>query len=72
MLLQAMQLSDWLDQNKIKRSDFAARVGVTPQTITGWCKGDFWIGREAAQKVFDATDGAVTPTDFMLGVEAAQ
>lgn len=60
-----MQLSDWLGRNKIKRSDFAARVGVTPQTITGWCNGDFWIGKGAAQRVFDETNGAVTPNDFL-------
>lgn len=60
-----MQLSDWLDQNGIKRSDFAARIGVSPQTITGWCEGSFWISKTKAQKIFDETAGAVTPTDLM-------
>lgn len=60
-----MQLSDWLDQHKIKRNDFAARIGVSPQTITGWCEGSFWIGKENAKRIFDETAGAVTPTDFM-------
>ncbi len=61
-----MQLSEWLDQHKIDRSEFARRVGVTPGAITGWCKGDFWLSRESAQKIFDETKGAVTPNDFLL------
>lgn len=60
-----MQLSDWLSQNNIKRKDFAARIGVSPQTITGWCKGTFWIKHDQAKAVLKATGGAVTPTDFL-------
>lgn len=60
-----MQLSEWLEQNKIKRNDFAARIGVSPQAITGWCKGTFWIDKENAQKIFKETGGEVTPTDLM-------
>jgi hypothetical protein len=68
-----MQLSAWLDQNKIKRNDFAARIGVSPQAITGWCKGTFWIDKDNAQKIFDETNGEVTPTDLMrASSEAAQ
>ena len=61
----SMQLSDWLVQNNVKRKDFAARIGVTPQTITGWCKGAFWIKRDQARAVLKETNGAVTPTDFL-------
>ena len=66
-----MQLSEWLSQQGIKRKDFAARIGVSPQTITGWCKGTFWIDRDKAQKVFDETGGEVTPTDLMQSNEVA-
>lgn len=59
-----MKLADYLSKNGIKRQDFAARVGVSPQTITGWCEETFWITRENAKKVFDETKGAVTPNDF--------
>lgn len=67
-----MQLSDWLSQNGIKRKDFAARIGVSPQTITGWCKKSFWIGHDQAKAVLKETDGAVTPTDFLKLDEVAQ
>jgi 3,4-dihydroxy 2-butanone 4-phosphate synthase/GTP cyclohydrolase II len=65
-----MQLSAWLDQNNIKRNDFAARIGVSPQAITGWCDGTFWIGKENAQKIFAETDWQVTPTDLMQATKS--
>ncbi|MBA2525944.1 MAG: helix-turn-helix transcriptional regulator [Pyrinomonadaceae bacterium] len=67
-----MKLSEWLEQNKVRRNEFAERIGVTPQTITGWCDGSFWITKDKAQRVFDETDGCVTPTDFMQTERAAQ
>ena len=66
-----MQLSAWLEQQKINRSEFARRVGVSPAAVTGWCDGSFWISKDKAQKIFDETEGAVTPNDF-LGTEAAE
>lgn len=66
-----MQLSAWLDKHKINRSEFARRIGVSPGAITGWCDGSFWITKENAQRIFDETGGAVTPTDFMR-TEAAE
>ncbi|WP_029581982.1 helix-turn-helix transcriptional regulator [Bradyrhizobium sp. URHD0069] len=60
-----MHLADWLIRQKVKRIDFAARIGVTPQSITGYCDGDFWPRKEIAQKIFEETGGEVTPTDFM-------
>lgn len=67
-----MQLSDWLVERKIKRKDFAARISVSPQTITGWCKGTFWIKRDQAKLVLKETKGAVTPNDFLLADEVSQ
>jgi 3,4-dihydroxy 2-butanone 4-phosphate synthase/GTP cyclohydrolase II len=67
-----MKLADYLATNDIRPSHFAARIGVSPQTITGWCKGTFWIKHDQAQKVMKETGGAVTPTDFLKADEAAQ
>ena len=66
-----MQLADYLKTNGIKRIEFAARIGVSPQTITGWCDGTLWIGRENARRVMEETGGTVTPTDFLLADGAA-
>jgi 3,4-dihydroxy 2-butanone 4-phosphate synthase/GTP cyclohydrolase II len=66
-----MQLADYLKANKIRRSEFAARIGVSPQMVTGWCNGSFWVSRDTAQKIYDETGGTVTPTDLLLN-EAAE
>lgn len=60
-----MHLADWLIREKIKRIDFAERIGVTPQSITGYCDGAFYPKRDVAKRIFDETGGEVTPTDFM-------
>ncbi len=60
-----MQLSDWLKQQKISRSEFARRIKVSPAAVTGWCEGAFWINKDNAQRIFSETAGAVTPTDIM-------
>lgn len=61
-----MQLADYLKSNGIKRNVFAASIGVSPQTVTGWCDGSFWISKDKAKRVLEATAGAVTPNDFLL------
>ena len=66
-----MQLAKWLKRNNVKRVDFAKRIDVTPQTITGWCDGSFWISREKAKRVVEETKGQVTPNDFLQAVERA-
>lgn len=66
-----MKLADYLASNNIKRTEFAEKIGVSPQTITGWCDHAFWPGRDNATKIFEETGGAVTPTDFLdQGVRA--
>jgi 3,4-dihydroxy 2-butanone 4-phosphate synthase/GTP cyclohydrolase II len=61
----AMKLSQWLEREKINRSEFARQIGVSPAAVTGWCDGSFWINKDKARRVFEATNGEVTPTDFM-------
>jgi DNA-binding transcriptional regulator YdaS (Cro superfamily) len=68
-----MQLADYLETYRIKRIVFAERIGVSPQTITGYCDGKFWPSRKKAKKIFEVTDGEVTPLDLMTaGDEVAQ
>ena len=61
-----MKLADWISRNKVKRVHFARQVGVTPQTITGWCDGTFSISKDKANEVYVATNGDVTPNDLVL------
>lgn len=60
-----MKLADYLKLNDIKPSHFAASIGVSPQTVSGWIDGNFWISRDRAEAVYRETKGAVTPTDFL-------
>jgi 3,4-dihydroxy 2-butanone 4-phosphate synthase / GTP cyclohydrolase II len=67
-----MKLDDWLRRTGTRRSAFAKAVGLSPASITALCKdGSAWISRESAERIAAATDGAVTPNDF-LGLLSAQ
>jgi 3,4-dihydroxy 2-butanone 4-phosphate synthase/GTP cyclohydrolase II len=66
-----MQLGDWLRRNKVKRSDFATRIGLTPGAVTQLCNNAApWLSRETAGVILRETKGAVTPNDF-LGLRAS-
>ena len=61
-----MKLADWLIRNRVTRSDFARRIGVSPGAITQICKGKgAWVSRETAEQILAQTSGAVTPNDFL-------
>ena len=61
-----MKLADWLKRQQMTRSDFARRIGVSPGAITQICnQSDAWISRETAELIVRATDGGVTPNDFL-------
>ena len=61
-----MKLSDWLKAGKVKRGDFARRIGVTPGAVTQICNGpNAWMSRDTAEAILRATGGAVTPNDLL-------
>jgi len=65
-----MKLSEWLDTpnpdgSRKVRGEFAARIGVTPQMISAYCKEVMWPGKERMEAIVRETDGAVTPNDFI-------
>jgi transcriptional regulator with XRE-family HTH domain len=64
-----MKLSDWFSQTKRQKRAFAAEIGVTPQMISAYCKGDIWPTKERMKLIAEKTKGAVTANDFM---ESAQ
>ncbi|MDR3376037.1 MAG: 3,4-dihydroxy-2-butanone-4-phosphate synthase [Ancalomicrobiaceae bacterium] len=68
-----MRLDEWLFRQNETRSGFARRVGLSPAAITQLCNdGGAWISRETAGRIIAATDGEVTPNDFLgLASEAA-
>jgi 3,4-dihydroxy 2-butanone 4-phosphate synthase/GTP cyclohydrolase II len=60
-----MLLSDWLTREGITRSEFAARIGVSPPTITELCRGGQWLSRKTARAIEKVTGGEVTAADFV-------
>jgi 3,4-dihydroxy 2-butanone 4-phosphate synthase / GTP cyclohydrolase II len=61
-----MKLAQWLSKFKVSRVDFARRIGVSPGAVTLMCRNEgAWVSRETAERVLVATQGAVTPNDFL-------
>lgn len=61
-----MKLRDWLHANRVKKIDFAAKIGVSPSRVSQLCEHELpWPSRELALRIAEATDGAVTINDFM-------
>jgi DNA-binding transcriptional regulator YdaS (Cro superfamily) len=65
-----MKLSEWFDLTKRQKRAFAADIGVTPQMISAYCKGDIWPTKERMKLIAEKTKGAVTANDFLQ--ESAQ
>jgi 3,4-dihydroxy 2-butanone 4-phosphate synthase / GTP cyclohydrolase II len=60
-----MKLSDWLHENRVSRSEFAERIGMSPAMVTQMCADDVWPGPETFEKIITETKGEVTPNDFL-------
>lgn len=59
-----MNLADWLKQSGIKKADFAGLIGCTPGRVSQLVSGEAWPSRDLAQRIAQATGGAVTANDF--------
>lgn len=66
-----MKLSAYLDEKRVKPSDFAAVVGVTTEAIRLYVKGERIPRAATMQAIVSATDGLVTANDF-FPAEAAE
>ncbi len=62
-----MKLSDWLNDAGTRARDFAKAVGTTEATISRLRHGNAKPSLDLAQRIAEATGGAVTANDFMEG-----
>lgn len=60
-----MRLTEYLAANSLKPSAFAAKVGVPASTILRILNRERDPGLELLTKIMAATNGAVTPNDFI-------
>ena len=66
-----MKLDDYLLSNEISGPDFAAKIGVAPSTLWRLRKSRVRPDWKTMDAIASATDGAVTPNDF-VSPEASQ
>lgn len=68
-----MRLADYLTETGTSRVAFAESVGISGGFVTQLCNGEAWPGRDVAARIKNATDGKVTPDDFLPArTEAAE
>jgi len=61
-----MRLDHWLLEMGESRSAFARRANLSAASVTALCNDpDVWVSRDMARKIAEATNGAVTPNDFL-------
>jgi predicted transcriptional regulator len=61
----AMKLEDWLKLTKMRKFEFAKRIGVQPSVVTDYCKGKYCPRPRVAEAIIRETGGAVTANDFL-------
>lgn len=61
----AMTLAEWLSLNDVRPSTLAERMGVPPSTVIRVLKRQREPGLDLMRKIAEATDGQVTPNDFL-------
>jgi hypothetical protein len=59
-----MKLSQYLEWKRISCAAFAQRLGVTRQAVHRYRAGQVPIW-SVMEQIYDETDGAVTPNDFL-------
>lgn len=62
-IIDPMKLTDWLTEAQERPSAFAARLRTSPGYIADLCKGK-QPSLRMAQRIMEATKGAVRPEDF--------
>jgi DNA-binding transcriptional regulator YdaS (Cro superfamily) len=58
-------LANFLTSSDLTERDFASKLGVTQQAVNTWVRGSRTPRIGQMQKIFEATNGAVTPNDFL-------
>jgi hypothetical protein len=55
----------WLARNKIRAYVFAKSIGLSPNSVTRMFTDGVWISRDVGRRIYEATNGEVTPNDFL-------
>lgn len=60
-----MTLREWLAEHHCAQKDFAARIERSEATVSRLANGTNRPDAETARRIYRATNGAVTPNDFL-------
>lgn len=63
-----MHLRSYLKSQKMRQKHFAPQIGIGQGYLSDICKDRKWPSRELWARIFEATDGQVTPTDHLFPV----
>jgi 3,4-dihydroxy 2-butanone 4-phosphate synthase/GTP cyclohydrolase II len=66
-----MKLATYLTREGLTNVAFARTTGLSEGTVSLLCRDEIWLSRQTAKTIFEATNGEVTPNDFLLA-EAAE
>lgn len=67
-----MKLKTYLKSNNLKAAEIARLLGVHPSNVGRWLREERMPGKEHMRQIFDLTEGAVTPNDWVgIDEEAA-
>jgi hypothetical protein len=58
-------LTIWLERSAVRKIDLAQVLRLEPSEITRYCSEGYWPKQRAAERIFNATGGDVTPNDFL-------
>lgn len=65
-----MTLQDYLAEHRLTQAGFATRVGATQAAISRWVNGSRLPAWPHLVRINQATDGRVTPNDFLASAES--
>lgn len=66
-----MTLATYLKLPGVTATALARHLGVAHSTVLRWADGSTQPGTERLRRLYDVTDGAVTPNDFLAPDAAA-
>jgi transcriptional regulator with XRE-family HTH domain len=64
--MRGVKLADFMAREGISPADFARRIGVGHISVNRYLAGTRVPAPDVMVKIAKATDGAVTPNDFLL------
>lgn len=59
-----MKLSDFMTANDMTPKGLGDRLGVNPETVRTWLRGEAIPRREAMESLIEISGGQVQPNDF--------